>query len=598
MSKVKVEKDRSDQDFFLDAFQMAMKMSDREIAFAGQQEGQDIRFGNATLDQLSFQNFPKNKLGKIYRALKWLEEDDLLERLVSVKTDFTTTGFSMVVKPEEGDIFSDFLSSVNSSGDTEDTEETGTDEGGDDKKDKLAGLSETQIQRIIELSEFQKTLNKIQRKWDFYAIVKQLVQDWHATDSMILYWKVDPESGGTPLDEGDLNLNQSSDSEPAIEGSKESLIPGLIDISALSPGEVDWDNSLGQDILKVAIPSAVKSRIETALQQRDQELRQRMLAELLKEGIPRKYIVAVNEGEEFVTLDREDGDNWLIRTRNRKHYGLANPSMGTVFIDLEIRKAFKEGDFAAAYMMKHFILHVTAGESIDSGPLAGQKNNWIKAKESKSLFEHLQLATKASRMVTNHTVKFNFVFPPKEMFDDTKYNKHEESIYNWSGVSVVVHTGEGGNYGSGFISIKRLIAHLLDARREIVWLITEFFDHPTIKDKVGGVPENSEISATFDENALKEPRQLLDELKFMVENGFGDPRMSLKELGRDPDTVRRSKMESRLDNANTKSWEPIYEKNKGRERDRREKQDSAGRPPNDGTTQSEETRTQEPSRDV
>ena len=68
--------------------------------------------------------------------------------------------------------------------------------------------------------------------------------------------------------------------------------------------------------------------------------------------------------------------------------------------------------------------------------------------------------------------------------------------------------------------------------------MTEFFDHPSIRTRVG-VPDECEVIAQFDATILKEPRQLLDEVKLMVEQGMIDPRSALVELNRDPDGISR-----------------------------------------------------------
>ena len=72
---------------------------------------------------------------------------------------------------------------------------------------------------------------------------------------MILYWRV-----------GDNKETLSSENNQQIDRrSKESLIPGLLDITALNPKDVDWVNSLGQNKLYVNIPIEVRERIKIAL---------------------------------------------------------------------------------------------------------------------------------------------------------------------------------------------------------------------------------------------------------------------------------------------------------------------------------------------
>lgn len=542
--------------------------SDTEFAFTFEKEsktseGFNLRVGSATLTKLHTDTIPKKKAEKIQRALDWAEEDDLINRLIAVKADFGITGFNLVCKPEEGTEVERLISSGKAK-----SEEDGNEEELTDKEAKL----------LIEHGKFRGHLNRINRKWDIRAIVRKLMEDYFITDSCILYWKF----------EKPREANESS--VPVTESPKHQLIPGLADIAPLSPGDVDWDNSFGRDHLRVKIPVEIRDRISKALMIRTRPEREKAKESLMEEGIPQKYIDAVASGQDYVDLSRDDGDRWLIKTRARPHHGLAVPSMVSIFISLAIRRALKEGDFAAAFMMKHFILHVKGGEPITQGPLAGQRLNYLKKAESDKLFEIISSTNKASRLVTNHTVSFTFVFPPKEMFDGAKYDKHEEGIHNWAGVSTVIFSGEGGTYGSGFLSIKRLVAHLSDIRNEVNWLLTEFFDDPEINEAVG-VPEECEVSASFDENALKEPKQLLDEIKLMLEKGLHDPQIAIRELGRQPTAIKNSKLQSIEENKRTKIWEPLFNPFE----QLNDEGAGAGRPPNDTTTQNEDTRTQPPS---
>src|SRR5690606_34840758 len=122
-----------------------------------------------------------------------------------------------------------------------------------------------------------------------------------------------------------------------------------------------------------------------------------------------------------------------------------------------------------------------------------------------------------------------------------------------------------------------------------------FFRHPTIKNSLK-MPDRTNVLARFDENVLKEPKQLLDEIKFLVLEGMLDPRSGLFELGRDADLVASRKMRCREENSEDKLWEPIFDRNTRTEfRDRfNSDDDEGGRPPSPGTTQGEGTRNQSP----
>jgi hypothetical protein len=506
--------------------------------------GSGTRIRKTTLDRLMNDATPAAKHTQIRRSMEWSERDDLVQGLVRVKTDFTTSGFNIACAPE-----------VSSGNENE-----------------------------VEFSAFEVKLAKIKRKWDFYALTKKLLSDWFTCDSMILYWKIDPKSEGS---------QSSSASVPPKPRSREALVPGLQDITALNPGDIDWNNSFGNDVLRVAIPIEIRNKIQYALRLYTKAEREEALMALVNdEGIPFAYIKAVKTGDSMVALNREDGHNWIVKTNNRKHHGLAKPSMANIFLPLETRNNCTDGDFATSFMMKHFMLHAKMGESITQGPLAGQKNNWAKQDDIDALTTKLKDTSQAAKIVTNHTVSFDFIFPPNDMFSGEKYKKPEERIFNWAGVTVVVFTGDGGNYGSGFLGVKRLMAHLVDARTEVKWVLSEFFDHDSIVDRIE-TPENCVVSAGFDENVLKEPAQLLNELRFLAEYAWTDPRTAHKELGRDPDSTLRQKAISKAEEEKTKLWSwpepPDPFGDKGGEHQ------NPGRPGVDGNPDANEgTRTQPP----
>jgi hypothetical protein len=142
------------------------------------------------------------------------------------------------------------------------------------------------------------------------------------------------------------------------------------------------------------------------------------------------------------------------------------------------------------------------------------------------------------------------------MFDEAKYVKSEKDIYNWGGINVILYTGVGGTYSGGFIGVRRAMALAVDAREVMTWLVSEFFDHPTIRVPIA-LPDDMDVVAIFDGNILKDPRLLLDECKWMIESGVGDPRVSLRELGRNPESIRRSKLETIADNNATMAWQKV-----------------------------------------
>lgn len=484
-------------------------------------------------------SFPRMLDKQLARVDYWIENDELVERLVTVKEEISVMGFTLRCS----------------------------------RRRQAKAIEEKEK---ADLAEFRDDLELIEKKWDWHSIASDLLREWLSKDTMILYWKL---AKNDPTSEG---------AAPPSPGSKEETIPGLIQVCSLNPADCNWNNSFGQDQLEYRIHWQIEKKIRDVLDlSSGPELVTRLKA-LLAEGIEQKYIDAVKANKRHVILRKEDGDRWLVRTRGSRLRGFRKPTMTSVFAPLEIRRSVADGEFAAAFLMKHFIMHVTQGESIDQGPLAGQRMNWAGTKEIKALNEMLKKTNKASRVATDHTVKFNFVFPPKEMFDPTKYQKAEARIYNWGGVTVVLMTGDGGTNASGFIGIKRLTANLANARKQIKLALFEFFDSPEIKNATE-MPENCNVSAAFDENVLKDPKQLLDELRTMLEGGWYDPALAIDELGRDSQVVKDAKAVSIEENKTTGLWQPLVIPN-----NRQESQASAGRPPNPGTTPNEDTRLQSP----
>ena len=562
------------------AFTVSNPLQDPEIygGFQGRLgSGVDSRPGTGALERIRMMACPIGTRLQIQRAQLWREDDELVGKLVGVQVDFASLGMSIRCQQPEGSSLATILSTGNSEG--EESRDL------DDKS--LLDLTDQQKAELLALIQFQQILNTIQSKWDFDGLIEDLLRDWFTTDSMILYWKVRHKSA-----DGENKLD--TDTSVPVYGTRGELLPNIVNICAINPAEVDWDDSLGVDRMKVLIGAKLKKRIQTAMSKNVPEQRKLAIETLRKEGIEQKWIDAVKAGKNFVQLSNDDGEYWVVKTKGRRQNGLASPSMKAIFLPLESRKALREGDFAASFMMKHFILHITAGESIKQGPMAGQKVNWAKQKETDALLTSVTNTSRASRIATNHTVKFHFVFPPKEMFDGAKFSKVESQIFTWADVTAVLMFGGGDSgdnqkTGTGFIGIKKLVAKLQKARNGINWIMQEFFDHETVSKNLSA-PEGCSVALTFDENALKEPRQLLAEIKFLVDSGIEDVRTAARELGRNADALYGGKMHTKAENARFCVWEPIVSK-PGAKQESDPDDDNRGRPPKDETTLTEETRT-------
>lgn len=537
-----------------------------------------------TITKVLVSSLPRTNRERISRAYYHVERDDLLSCLIQALVDFSSVGFSLQAKPP--------VSTGNKKED-QDSSDSSVPSQGDDSQG------------------FQQTLNDLSLKIDIGKLADTLLYDWFVSDSMILYWRVPPHMPPGSYENGEYVVDELA---PDTVTENKYGVEGISDITALCPADVDWDNTIGRDIMRVKIPNSVKDTVNEAFiaGATHQMNREEVYEALNAQGIPKKWVDAVRNGRDYVQLLKEDGDRWLVRTKARKSHGLACPTMFTIFLDLEIRRILKEGDASAALMMKHFIMLIKQGESIESGPLAGHTKNWLQPKDAKALLRRFSVVNKAIRAAVNHTTKIEFVFPPKEMFDGQKYIEPNSRIFSWSGVTPILISGDGGKYASGFLSIKRLIGKIKKAREELNTLYTLFFMDESIQSKIG-TPKGYLVSSVFDSNVLKEPKQLLDEIKFMFETGISDPRTAARELERDPDTLKSSSLQSKKENEQLQVWEKMIsqhqlEQEKIAEQERSRQgigvgsgngkksptSDKGGRPANPGTQTGAATSNQSP----
>lgn len=518
-------------------------------------------YGNGDLELLLRSALPVERGKRLDRAWNFAESDDFLSGGLQLKRKFTTSGFTLGCSQssEQQVLNQDKL---------------------DDDKAKKA--------MILEQAKLKDTLRKLMLEWNFYGIAKDLATQWYALDSMILYWRVQPEAeklGLSETAEGDIVINENEDGVSPVN----STIPGICQVGVLNPKDCEWVNDSGQNILLYRLPQKIILRIRAIARLRTQEEKTAAIRKLVMTGFSIQWIKQVLKGSNYVTLDPADGHNWLIRTNGPPLEGLRCPTMYTIFLYLEMRRCLRDGDFSTAYMMKHFIQHVTLGESIDSGPMAGSQNNWPTQPEIEAMHGIMKEAVKCARLITNHTVKVSYVFPPEDMFKTGKYAKAEDAIMHWLGMPVVLLKGEGGTNSSGYIGVRRTVSDIADCREEINQIFQLFFDHPSVREAMAQtLPESYHINALFNENVLKEPAQLLKEIEFFYDHHVIGPETALAETNRDPNRIRMDKQRDMSLNEQTDIYEPVSVAppiGMGKATD-------GGRPPNAGTTQNEETRTQ------
>lgn len=560
------------------------------------------------LDRLQNTFLPKTNQEAIEFAQAWYEKDDLLGSLIDLKVKFSASGFELTpVKTEKAYIESLIaklktkMAASGTEGGAEGAEGAEGDEGGSTEDGGAEGEDVNsvkdqqmleELQELLTLAELKDKLDNIATYYHLDQVVESLLQDYFVTDSMILYWRT--QGAGAESAEIDANLSLEFLQTP---------VNGLQEVNAISPHDVIWDNSLGNNELRAAIPAALEERIRIALDDEDRSTE--MIEGLIASGVPQKAIDAVDEGEQYYMLVKEEGDNWAIVSRERKNHGLATPRMTRLFLPLATRYMMTEGEFAGGVMMKHFIFHIKSGESIQSGPQAGTRESWATKEECEFYTRQFSGVDKTRVFATDHTVELSFVHPPVEMFSIAKYESSNRRVFDFVGISLMLYSGEGGKYSGGSLSVKRLLADIVEARGKIAKMFSDMLNGEDMLNAIEYPPEYR-VKSVFNENTVKEPKQVLDEVTALVEGHMTGPRTALSELGRNPATVRQDIVIAQAEDSVANLWGGKFSTESGEFPDgendnNRQDQGTTsqggkrgGRPPNEGTTQSEATRTQEP----
>jgi len=512
--------------------------------------GHPIRTGVTDIESLKTAALPEEKHERLLLASEFYETDDYLGSILDLKRDFSCLGFTLAYsmgKREEARMLQM-------------------------EEDKL---EEELIKSLVVEADIEEYLNLVSQEWMLPSVIADLFLRLFITDSFILYWRV---AEGTRPDHATL--------------------PGVWQILSFDPRDCEWENDQGQDRLWYTIPKHMQKKIRDAHRtDSDQQKRAERIKALLDEGIPQEWLDAVMDGKPTIELKKDEGHNWIIHTNGPEQNGLVNPSMYRIFLFLEARRALRDGDFSTSYMMKHFIQHVTIGESAGAtGFNANTRSTWATPKEIETFHEIMRQGVRTSRLVTNHTVKINYVFPPKDMFDDAKYKKPELAILHWSHMLEVMITGGGTTNSSGFLGVKSLSAHITFSRDRVSEAVTKFFRIFRGKKSVTSIPDKYYVTATFDQNALKEPAQVLKELQWFVDVNAMSPETALRETGRDANRVLLEKRRAKISQKKMGLYDQIIIRSSQVSSGNIAPSDSmtsqGGRPPNASTTPNEETRTQ------
>ena len=354
-------------------------------------------------------------------------------------------------------------------------------------------------------AERGEAIREFRFKHNLNRITKEMCKDWKSAENFILTWKV-------------------------------GKFEGIDYVANIDPASVEYSNVLGHEVLRVAIDPQVKKRVNEA-----QRGGKKALEQLARE-LPAKYIKAANRGSGFVELSHEDGEYWYVASNTRPLTGLAYPSMATVFRDLELRNMIISGDLALNFFLKRAIQLVQHGESIDSGPLAGSTKNYTSPKQIaniKKLFT--DTVAECMRIFADHTLQIKYIVPPAEAFDPIKYQEVEKRLIAWGGICGALLTGEG-NYAAAHLGVRAFIAEGVDTRSEITRAFQMMFRDSRVKNALG-LKRGDEVEITFDEQNLKDPKQVLSELVALFDRGAMDFWTLCEKCGFDPEAIFERKRE-------------------------------------------------------
>jgi len=206
---------------------------------------------------------------------------------------------------------------------------------------------------------------------------------------------------------------------------------------------------------------------------------------------------------------------------------LTEPSVTTVFPQLELRRFLQDGEFSAAYLSKYFMHQIKVGPKNEGTTL----RDLLAAKtsgpvEKKAILDkYAQTPDKAICTVTDQDEEHVFLFPGSDIQFEKRYISADMKILFWGGVSLRIMTdAEGGSFSAGLIYMKAF-SKKIDAARA---LISELLEDVTGRMGIKGT------SYKWNQNYMKEPKQVLAEVTFMTGRGQ-DMEMAIAQLGYDWD---------------------------------------------------------------
>jgi hypothetical protein len=219
-------------------------------------------------------------------------------------------------------------------------------------------------------------------------------------------------------------------------------------------------------------------------------------------------------------------DKVFIRGLNGNDSTLLSPSVSTIFPPLEIRRYLQDGEFSTVFISKNFIHQVkvgakTQGTSFRDILASRPADPTVKA----AVKDAYSVVDKAILAVTGQDEEHVFHFPGSDIRFDQRYISPDMKILFWGGISLQIMTdAEGGSFSGGLIYMKSF-SKKIDAARSLIAGILN------IVAKGMGVED---ASFKWNQNYMKEPKQVLSEMTFTVGRGM-DMEMAIEQMGYDWD---------------------------------------------------------------
>jgi len=285
-----------------------------------------------------------------------------------------------------------------------------------------------------------------------------------------------------------------------------------------------------------------------------------------EDATAKKFYEAANgngadETRQYALMSEADGEYVILKNEKGLNDRLIPPRMQSIFYDISILEMLIDGDSQVAFYTKNVVLHVKGGESIKSGQKAGSKAYMVNDADLKAMKSNFRNVSKALRIFTQHYWEMKYVFPDPKVWAPEKYSALLERITAWSHLGSSLISGTGGNYSMMYIKMKDLIAYIKKLRRIISRMWEEVY--VIAADGRAGksfIKETSIPKVRFDEQALKEPRVLIEELKVLYSQGIMDAGTVLEETGRHSSNILARK---KKEQENPMDYTPIFEKSQG-----------------------------------